>query len=237
MLTLLVILLLPVSLAAVSHSADQVIMPGGGTLADLVPQGVTMCTSATSGGDCIDNVGPWSGTPDIHYTAGNVGIGTTDPQALLHVNGNIRANNIRLSGIINGIPFCNAANKKLATDGDGWITCADDLTGGAPGPVNWDSIIGIPAGFADNIDNIGSEDNLGNHQATSTLDLNSQAIVDIGELRSDGSNFDILYGQGDNVFIKSATPFGGVYIGNGGNVPLFLDGSLNVGDGGNTFNF
>lgn len=50
------IFLIPFTKAVVSHPAGQIIMPGGGSLADLVPQGVTMCTSVNTGDSgCVDD--------------------------------------------------------------------------------------------------------------------------------------------------------------------------------------
>ncbi|MFH1803025.1 MAG: hypothetical protein ABH864_06290 [archaeon] len=73
-----------VSSAVVSHKATEVLMPDGiTTLAQVVPSGAEICTNVN--GKCP--TGKWSSSTipgDIYYS-GDVGIGTSTPQAALNI--------------------------------------------------------------------------------------------------------------------------------------------------------
>jgi hypothetical protein len=69
-------------------------------------------------------------------------------------------------------------------------------------------------------------DNLGNHIATQWLNMNGNYIGNVDSISSASGNFDVLYNQGNDFYIKSGTSTGGVYIGSGGNVPLYVSGRI-----------
>ena len=110
----------------------------------LEVSGTISATAFTGDGSALVNVpqGPWTeDSGDIYRSSGNVGIGTTAPEAELDVAGLISVTNISVSGVIsttelwvNGVsitqnsgtggvptpPACNGANEILQWDGTAW---------------------------------------------------------------------------------------------------------------------
>lgn len=106
---------------------------------------------------------------DNLYTQGNVGIGTTSPSQKLHVVGNAL-----ISGLTNGIVKANGSGLLSVTT----------LTGNAGDVLLGNGNFGPGSAFADN---------LGNHNATTFLNMNEHAVY----LRNVAGS---IYGIGYNAF-------------------------------------
>ena len=135
------------------------------------------------------------GNSIIYESGGNVGIGTTSPAAKLNVVGQVK--------ITGGSP---AAGKVLTSDSSGlanWQTLTETdptVLASVKDGISWGEVSGIPAGFADGVDDVGAGDNLGNHTATQNILLSGYW------LSGDGGNEGVYVANDGNVGIGTTSP-------------------------------
>jgi len=118
---------------------------------------------------------------DMYIAAsGKVGIGTSEPSYRLHVTSGANS-----SEVILAVSTAGSTSDAMTVDGKGWVT-AKKFIGDGSGLTN------LPPG--------GSADNLGNHVATTTLNMNTYNIINVstmamtGSLTLQGSSFTITGG-------------------------------------------
>ncbi len=95
------------------------------------------------------------------YTSSNVGIGTVSPSAayMLDVNGDIHASNIDVDGTLDvSVIDANIVNANTFNGGDfiGDNLNVNTVTANNYNGIVWSDIANKPAGFDDNVDNVGS---------------------------------------------------------------------------------
>lgn len=200
------------------------------------PSGHTFVNAAPGKGIYLrnNNINKFAITQDSVYSYVDLGIGISSPAAKLDIlasgdqakvlrlgidrqwcfmqEGSGSATNLKLSSDCGGTN--NNKNFIIETTGDlsvpnGRICLQGDCKS------SWPSSTG--------------GDNLGNHQATRWLEMNGNYIGEVDSITSAGGNFDMLYGQTNNMYIKSGASSGVVWIGNSGTVPLYVSGNIESG--------
>ncbi|MCB0535681.1 MAG: hypothetical protein KDD14_25980, partial [Saprospiraceae bacterium] len=194
-------------------------------------------------------------------STGSVGMGTSNPQTRLHINGS--SAQIRLQSPANPvIQFYDASTAKAVM---GWhasenllkLNAQGNLSNSAGINISPSGKVGIntesPASILDVNGTVtatafvgdgsgltGTGDGLGNHTATQTLDLANNDITNGGTVTAaafvgDGSS---LTGTGDDLGNHTATQnitLGGNYLsGDGNSEGIYVDANGNVGIGTNT---
>ena len=90
------------------------------------------------------NVGLGSDAYDINFTAGDVGIGTTDPQAKLDVNGDVSiASTVSIGTTIDIVPYNNLGSLSFEGSAGQLFSITNNLTSGSIFSVN--DVSGIPS--------------------------------------------------------------------------------------------